>query len=92
LDTAGNPNYLGEHAVKFLVTGRYLPRAHKMLAIAQDIQVIELPGYMDVRCLPQQEETRLVDMVKRSLGGRGDDALNLGLGQAALVESLAFFA
>ena len=70
LDTAGNPKYLGEHAVKFLVTGRYLPRAHKMLAIAQGIQVIELPGYIDGRRLPQQEESRLVDTVKRSLGGQ----------------------
>ncbi len=70
LDTAGNAHYLGDHVLKFLVTGRYLPRAHKMLAIAEEIQVIELPGYQDNRRLPDQEERRLVDTVKQKLDGR----------------------
>ncbi len=70
LDTAGNAHYLGENILKFLVTGRYLPRAHKMLAVAEEIQVIELPGYRDNRRLPDQEKHRLIDTVKRKLDGR----------------------
>jgi len=70
LDTAGNAHYMGDHVLKFLVTGRYLPRAHKMLAIAEEIRVIELPGYRERSRLPAQEERRLVDTVKRALDGR----------------------
>ncbi len=69
LDTAGNPVYLGKYAVKFLVTGRYLPRAHKALAASQQIHVVELPGYDVGRRLPPQEERRLVQSVRSALGG-----------------------
>ena len=69
LSTAGNPHYIGDHILKFLVTGRYLPRAHKMLAIAEEVRVVELPGYRDHSRLPQQEERLLVDTVKRALDG-----------------------
>lgn len=69
LSTAGNPKYIGSHILKFLVTGRYLPRAHKMLAIAEGVRVVELPGYQDNRRLPEQEERLLVDTVVRALDG-----------------------
>lgn len=69
LSTAGNPLYMGKDILKFLVTGRYLPRAHKMLAVAEGIRVIELPGYQDNRRLPDQEERRLVDTATRALDG-----------------------
>jgi hypothetical protein len=67
LDTAGNPAYLGIHTQKFLITGRYLSRAHKALALAQQIQVIELPGYEHGKGLPVQEVKRLVQTVQRTL-------------------------
>ena len=70
LDTAGNPSYLGRHATKFLVTGRYLPRAHKSLALAQDIHVVELPGYTMHHGIPDQEQRRLVQTVRMALGER----------------------
>lgn len=67
LDTAGNPTYLGRHTQKFLITGRYLSRAHKSLALAQQIRVIELPGYMHGKGLPAQEANRLVQTIQRAL-------------------------
>ena len=70
LDTAGNPVYLGKYATKFLVTGRYLPRAHKALATSQHIHVVELPGYRVGQRLPDQEERRLLQSFKSALGGR----------------------
>jgi hypothetical protein len=70
LDTAGNPVYLGKYAAKFLVTGRYLPRAHKALATSQRIHVVELPGYTVGRRLPPQEERRLLQSVQSVLGER----------------------
>lgn len=68
LDTAGNPIYLGRHASKLLVTGRYLPRAHKALALAQGIHVVELPGYTVHQGIPEQEQRRLVQTVRTALG------------------------
>ena len=70
LDTAGNPVYLGKYATKFLVTGRYLPRAHKALATSQHIHVVELPGYTVGQRLPGQEERRLVQSFQSALGRR----------------------
>ena len=70
LDTAGNPHYLGDFLAKMLVTGRYLPRAHKALATAQEIRVIELPGYSDRVGLPSQDKHRLVQTVQQALEGR----------------------
>jgi hypothetical protein len=70
LDTAGNPHYLGDFLVKMLVTGRYLPRAHKALANAQEVRVIELPDYDDRRGLSQSEQRRLVKSVLDVLSGR----------------------
>lgn len=67
LDTAGNPTYMGRHTQKFLITGRYLSRAHKSLAMAQRIQVIELPGYIHGKGLPVQEANRLVQTIQRTL-------------------------
>jgi len=69
LDTAGNPSYLGRYARKFLVTGRYLPRTHKALALAQDIHVVELPGYTVHHGIPDQEQRRLVQTVRMALVG-----------------------
>jgi hypothetical protein len=70
LDTAGNPHNLGDYLVKLLITGRYLPRAHKALATAQDIRVIELPGYSDHSGLPPNEKRLLVQTVRNALTGR----------------------
>ena len=70
LDTAGNPIYLGRYANKFLVTGRYLPRTHKALAMAQGIHVVELPGYSVHHGIPDQEQRRLVQTVHSVLVGR----------------------
>lgn len=70
LDTAGNPLYLGRYANKFLVTGRYLPRAHKSLALAEGIHVVELPGYTVHHGIPDQEQRRLIQTVHQVLGGR----------------------
>ena len=70
LDTAGSAHYLGDHVMKFLITGRYLSRAHKMLAVAEEIRVVELPGYRDHGRLPDQEERRLVDTIVWALDGR----------------------
>jgi hypothetical protein len=70
LDTAGNPHYLGDFLVKLIVTGHYLPRAHKALATAQQIRVIELPGYSDRAGLPVQDKLRLVQTVLQALEGR----------------------
>lgn len=70
LDTAGNPHYLGDFLTKLLVTGRYLPRAHKALASAQEIRVIELPGYDDRRGLSSKEKRVLVETVQQALSGR----------------------
>jgi hypothetical protein len=69
LDTAGNPIYLGRYAHKFLVTGRYLPRAHKALALAQGIHVVEMPGYTVHHGIPDQEQRRLVQAVRTVLIG-----------------------
>jgi hypothetical protein len=70
LDTAGNPHYLGDFLAKLLITGRYLPRAHKALATAQQIQVIELPGYDDRSGIPAQEQRHLVQTIQQALEGR----------------------
>jgi len=67
LDTAGNPTYMGRHTQKFLITGRYLSRAHKSLAMAQLIHVIELPGYVHGKGLPIKEANRLVQTIQRTL-------------------------
>ena len=69
LDTAGNPHYLGDFLAKMLVTGRYLPRAHKALAYAQEVRVIELPDYDDRLGLSQSEQRRLVKTVLDVLSG-----------------------
>jgi hypothetical protein len=70
LDTAGNPDYLGRYAAKFLVTGRYLPRPHKALASAQGIHVVELPGYTVHHGIPDQEQRRLIQTVRTVLVGQ----------------------
>ena len=70
LDTAGNPIYLGRYASKFLVTGRYLPRSHKALALAEGIHVVELPGYTVQHGIPDQEGRRLIQTVRAALAGR----------------------
>lgn len=70
LDTAGNPSYLGRYATKFLGTGHYLPRAHKSLAMAQGIHVVELPGYTVHHGTPEQEQRRLIQSVRMALAGR----------------------
>ncbi len=70
LDTAGNPHYLGDYLVKLLVTGRYLPRAHKALASAQEVRVIELPGYSDRSGLPEHDQQHLVQTMHEALSGR----------------------
>lgn len=70
LDTAGSSRFLGAHLVKFLVTGRYLSWAHKMLALAESIRVVELPGYRDRRRLPDQEHRHLIMTVTQALDGR----------------------
>jgi len=70
LDTAGNPHYLGDFLAKLLVTGRYLPRAHKALATVQEIRVVELPGYNDHSGLSSQEQRILVQAVQQALSGR----------------------
>ncbi len=67
LDTAGNPTYMGMYATKFLITGRRLPRAHKTLAIAQQIHVIELPGYYPGRGIPHNERQFLQQQIERAL-------------------------
>lgn len=67
LNTAGNPLFMGMHAAKFLITGRMLPRAHKTLATAQQIHVIELPGYYPGRGLPQRERQLLRQQIERVL-------------------------
>lgn len=67
LDTSGNPTYMGHYTQKFLITGRYLSRAHKSLALAQRIQVIELPGYVHGKGLPAQEANRLVQTIQQAL-------------------------
>jgi len=67
LDTAGNPAYLGRFATKFLITGRQLPRAHKILATAQNIHVIELPGYHVQHGIPKSEREQLVRAIQRLL-------------------------
>jgi hypothetical protein len=70
LDTAGNPIYLGRYANKFLVTGRLLPRAHKALALAEGIHVVELPGHSAYHGIPTQEQRRLIQSVHSVLVGR----------------------
>jgi hypothetical protein len=70
LDTAGNPVYLGRNANRFLVAGRYLPRAHKALAMAQGVHVVELPNYSMHYGIPDQEQRRLVQSVHAVLVGR----------------------
>lgn len=70
LDTAGNPHYLGDFLAKLLVTGRYLPRAHKALATAQEVRVIELPGYSDRAGLTPQDRRNLIQSVQQALSGR----------------------
>ena len=67
LDTAGNPIYLGEHTIKFLVTGRYLSPAYKALALAQKIHVVELPGYSQGRGLGNKDKRHLVQTVGTTL-------------------------
>ncbi len=67
LDTAGNPLYLGNHLVKFLITGRYLSRAHKSLAMAQQVQVIELPNYQHGRSLPPKDKQHLLNHINSYL-------------------------
>jgi hypothetical protein len=69
LDTAGNPHYLGEYIIKMLVTGSYLPRAHKSLAFAQEIRVIELPSYEDRRGISPKDQQWLVSQVREGLAG-----------------------
>jgi hypothetical protein len=61
---------LDGRATKFLVTGRYLPRAHKALATAQGIHVVELPGHSAYHGIPEQEQRRLIQSVRRTLVGR----------------------
>lgn len=68
LDTAGNPSFMGRYATKLLITGRLLPRAHKALALAQEIHVIELPGYSVQYGIPDQEKRRLIETVRTALG------------------------
>jgi hypothetical protein len=70
LDTAGNPHYMGDFLAKMLITGRYLPRAHKALATAQEIRVIELPNYSDHSGLSVKDKRLLVQSVQQILSGR----------------------
>ena len=67
LDTAANPHYLGMYATKFLITGRRLPRAHQTLAVAQQIHVIELPGYYPGRGIAKNERQFLRQQIEQKL-------------------------
>jgi hypothetical protein len=71
LDTAGNSVYLGKHATKFLVTSRYLPRAHKTLASSQHTHVVELPGYtVGIGCLIKKSAARYSPASRHGGDGR----------------------
>ena len=67
LDTAGNPLYSGIHLQKFLVTGRYLTSAYKALALAQNIRVIELPGYTVEHGIPERERFNMIQTIHSAL-------------------------
>ena len=48
----------------------YLPRAHKALALAQGIHVVEMPGNTVHHGIPDQEQRRLIQTVHSVLAGR----------------------
>jgi len=67
LDTAGSAHFLGKHVIKFLITGRYLSRAQKSLAYAQQIEVIEIPDYREGYQLTEKDRSRLVNQIRSTL-------------------------
>lgn len=67
LDTAGGHNYLGEHIAKTLVTSGRLSRAYHTLAAAQNIRIIELPGYREGYGLQDREKRALVQSMQHVL-------------------------
>ena len=85
LGTAGNSSYLGRYSTKILGTGRCLPRAHKSLAMAQGIHLVELPGYTVHLGTPEQEQLRRLQCVRMALAGRlrSCPKLSIGKGRAA---------
>ncbi|MFC2053747.1 hypothetical protein ACFLV7_05535 [Chloroflexota bacterium] len=62
-------SYLGEYLSNFLVSGRLLPRSHKVLASVQDIHVVKIPGYEERRGIPERECQTLIQAVQTALSG-----------------------
>jgi len=67
LSTAGAEDYLGEYLTKFLITGRRLTPEIRALAQAQQVHVIELPGYDFQRGIPANEHNFMLQVIRNAM-------------------------
>ena len=67
LSTAGDEDYLGEYLTKFLITGRRLTPAIRALAQAQQVRIIELPGYDFHRGIPPNERAFMLQVIRTAM-------------------------
>jgi hypothetical protein len=67
LSTAGAEDYLGEYLTKFLITGRRLTPAIRALAQAQQVRIIELPGYDFHRGIPDNERNFMLQVIRTAM-------------------------
>jgi hypothetical protein len=67
LSTAGAEDYLGEYLTKFLITGRRLTPEIKALAQAQQVHIIELPGYDIRRGIPPNERNFMLQVIRNAM-------------------------
>ena len=67
LDTAGSAGYMGRYVTKFLITGRRLTPEIRALAQAQQVHIIELPGYDYRRGIPANERNFMLQVIRTAM-------------------------
>lgn len=69
LNAVADQRYLGTYIAKFLVSAHPVDRNNRALAKAYNIEVIELPSFVDTGRLDDLDRQKLADAVLRRLGG-----------------------
>jgi len=69
INAVADQRYLGTYIAKFLISARPVDRNNRALAQAYRIEVIELPSFTDTERLDEGDRQKLVDAIRRRLGG-----------------------
>jgi len=64
---AGEPMYLGTYTAQFLIVAGHLPPPIKTLARRRNVEMIQLPGYVQGQPLGKREADELERAIRQKL-------------------------